>query len=63
VTLLELFNRLRDRLRRDALARELDEELRFHRALLKRDATLGPSDDNDAIDQAARRLGNATYYR
>ena len=63
MTLLELLNRLRDRLRRDALARELDEELRFHRALLKRDATLGPSDHNDATDHAARRLGNATYYR
>jgi putative ABC transport system permease protein len=47
----ELVNRLRDRLHRDRLSAELDEELRYHRALLER-------------DQAAdRSIGNLTYYR
>src|SRR5690242_4516184 len=48
----ELVARLRDRLRRDQLSAELDEELRFHRELLARDST----DDH-------RTLGNVTYYK
>jgi hypothetical protein len=49
--LRELLGRLYDRLRRDQLAAELDEELRHHRALLERDA------------DSSRSLGNVTYYR
>ena len=49
--LRELLGRLFDRLRRDQLAAELDEELRHHRALLERDA------------DSSRSLGNVTYYR
>src|SRR5690348_2772653 len=49
--LRELLARMRDRLHRDRLGAELDEELRHHRALLERDQADG------------RRLGNLTYYR
>jgi predicted permease len=48
----EMLARLRDRFRRDDLQAELDEELRHHQALLRRDA-----------GAAARTLGNITYYR
>jgi putative ABC transport system permease protein len=51
VRVRELFARLRDRIHRDQLSAELEEELRHHRALLARD---GPGD---------RTLGNVTYYR
>jgi putative ABC transport system permease protein len=49
--LTELWNRLRDRLRRDELGGELDEELRFHEQMLMRDR------------QDPRRLGNRTRIR
>src|SRR5690242_21739142 len=49
--LRELIARLRDRLHRDRLSAELDEELRYHRALLARD----PVPD--------RTIGNLTYYK
>jgi putative ABC transport system permease protein len=48
----ELLARLRDRFRRDQLSAELDEELRYHRALLARDGGDSP-----------RSLGNVTYYK
>jgi putative ABC transport system permease protein len=48
----EVLSRLRDRLYRDRLSAELDEELRLHRQLLARDA--GPEN---------RSIGNVTYYR
>ena len=48
----EIFGRLRDRLRRDELQADLDEELRHHHAMLER---AGPS--------SSRSLGNVTYYR
>ncbi|HEX4683379.1 MAG TPA: ABC transporter permease [Gemmatimonadaceae bacterium] len=51
MTLRELVNRLRDRVFRERLSRELEEELRFHRAMLERD------------EGNACRLGNTTYYR
>ncbi|HEV2180842.1 MAG TPA: ABC transporter permease, partial [Gemmatimonadaceae bacterium] len=54
MTPLELLRRLRDRFGRDRLARELEEELRFHRALLERDRLAGDT---------RRRLGNITRYR
>ena len=49
--LRELLARLRDRFQRDRLSAELDEELRYHRALLERDRT------------ADRTIGNVTYYK
>jgi putative ABC transport system permease protein len=52
MTLREMLARLRDRLRRDALSAELDEELRMHRELLARDVA--------AHD---RTFGNVTYYK
>src|SRR4051812_16658072 len=51
----EIFARLRDRFRRDALSRELDEELRHHRMLLERDHALHAN--------AHRTLGHVTRYR
>ena len=49
--LREIAARLRDRLQRDRLSAELEEELRYHRALLERDR---PAD---------RGIGNITYYK
>jgi len=49
--LRELLARLRDRVHRDRLSAELDEELRYHQTLLERDQTAG------------RTIGNVTYYR
>ncbi len=54
MTPLELLRRLHDRFRRERLARELEEELRLHRALLERDRLAGDT---------RRRLGNVTRYR
>jgi len=54
--LLEIWNRLRDRWRRDALTAELDEELRFHETMLEREHAGGAF-------AARRRLGNPTYLR
>ncbi len=61
--LLEILNRLRDRLRRDELSTELDEELRFHQAMLERDSRSEGASPNAARDAARRQLGNATYLR
>jgi putative ABC transport system permease protein len=47
----EILARLRDRIQRDRLGEELEEELRYHRSLLDRDRPPG------------RSLGNVTYYR
>ncbi len=55
--LLEIWNRLRDRWRRDALSAELDEELRFHETMLEREHHAG------GAFAARRRLGNPTYFR
>ena len=49
--LRELIARLRDRWDRERLTAELDEELRFHRALLQRDG------------EDSRAFGNITYYK
>ena len=51
----ELLGRLRDRLRRDRLSAELEEEVRYHAALLARDGVGSAG--------APRAFGNATYYR
>ena len=61
--LLEIFNRLRDRLHRESLANELDEELRFHQAMLERDSRDAGATSDVARAAARRQLGNATYLR
>src|SRR5258705_13215511 len=59
----ELFARLRDWLRRDQLDAELNEELRFHRERLERDARVAGAAPDDAVYSARRRLGNVTRVR
>jgi len=54
----EWIARGRDWLRRDALDRELAEELRFHRAQLERDARAAGSSAEEAVYVARRRLGS-----
>jgi hypothetical protein len=51
MSIRELLTRLRDRLARDRLTAELEEELQHHRALLERDGA------------THRTVGNITYYR
>ena len=63
VSIRVLWNVLRDRARRDALGAELDDELRFHQAMLERDhgAVGAPA---DAARRLARlQLGNATHVK
>jgi putative ABC transport system permease protein len=61
--MMELLRRLRDFFRRDRLAEELEQELRFHRERLARDERAHGLSAADA-DRAARvRLGNATNIR
>lgn len=52
--------RLYDWLRRDALERELEEELRFHRNQLERDIAADGAGGAEARSVAQRRLGNLT---
>src|SRR5215211_4213733 len=59
----EWLARLFDWVRRDRLQAELDDELRFHRAQLERDARAGGVSPDDAPWVARRRLGNATRVR
>ena len=61
--LLEIFNRFRDRLRRDALSEELSEEMRFHQAMLERDSRDDGASSEAARAAARRQLGNTTYLR
>jgi len=59
----EWLARLMDWIRRDTLDRELTEELRFHQALLERDAATGDSSPVSLADASRRRLGNTTRIR
>ncbi|HEX8942677.1 MAG TPA: ABC transporter permease [Gemmatimonadaceae bacterium] len=63
MTLLELLNRLHDRLRRDALDAELDEELRFHRQMLARDERDAGAALDDVPRNVRRRLGSPTHIK
>jgi putative ABC transport system permease protein len=63
VNLTEAWNRLRDRLRRERLTSELDEELRFHQTMLERDQTHGGSSPEDMQRRARLALGNTTYHK
>jgi putative ABC transport system permease protein len=59
--LLEFWNRIRDRARRDRLAAELDEELRFHQSMLERDFHTAGTSATAAARAASRQLGNRTH--
>ena len=59
----EWLTRLRDWLRRDELDHELNEELRFHREHLERDAHGEGTPAEEASYLARRRLGNLTQVR
>jgi putative ABC transport system permease protein len=59
----EVFNRLRDRARRERLGAELDEELRFHQSMLERDERTDTISADEAVYRARRRLGNVTSIR
>jgi len=61
--LFEILNRLRDRLHRDQLSAELDEEMRFHREMLERNSLAAGEEPDVARAAANRRLGNTTYLR
>lgn len=61
--ILELINRLRDRLHRDALGAELDDELRFHRAMVERDHRHDGASADEARRRTARQVGNTTYLK
>src|SRR4051812_42200810 len=54
----QLLARLRDWFRRDHLDAELQEEMRFHRAQLERDAKARGLPDDEAVWTARRTLGN-----
>ncbi|OYW03194.1 MAG: hypothetical protein B7X11_03420, partial [Acidobacteria bacterium 37-65-4] len=63
ISLREWVARARDWRRRDALDRELGDELRFHRERLERDAMAGGASTEEATYAARRRLGNLTLVR
>lgn len=62
-TLAELARRLWDRVHRERLSRELEDELRFHRSLIERDARAAGLAEPAAARAARARLGNHTHYR
>lgn len=59
----EWLARIQDWIQRDKLDTELDEELRFHRAQLERDARAAGRGTDDAERHAQRALGNTTRVR
>jgi putative ABC transport system permease protein len=59
----ELLTRLRDWFRRDALDRELQEELAFHQQQLERERVAGGATSDHARSAARRQLGNLTAVR
>jgi predicted permease len=61
--LASLWNRVRAFSVREQEARELDEEMAFHRDMLERDAVHAGVDPLDARYHARRQLGNQTWFR
>ena len=59
--LVSLWNRLLGAARRERESAELDEEIRFHREMLERDAARAGLSATDARYAAQRRFGNRTY--
>jgi predicted permease len=59
--LVSLWNRLVGAARRQREAEELEEEMRFHRELLERDAVRDGVPPSEAPYAARRRFGNPTY--
>jgi predicted permease len=62
-TLARAWRKLRRVAGRDAAARELDEEMRFHRDLLARDFEANGLTPSDARDAAKRQFGNSLVLR
>jgi putative ABC transport system permease protein len=56
----EIWRRVGMLLRRDELAREIDEEMRLHRESRERELIAGGTDREEARHAAARKFGNAT---
>jgi putative ABC transport system permease protein len=63
VSIRALWNVLRDRVHREALAAELDDELQFHQAMLERDHGAAGASIDAARRLARLQLGNATHVR
>jgi len=63
VTLNELWFRMRSRLRKDALDRELREETQFHEEMLTRDFEQHGLSPDAAARAARRKFGNSTAVR
>lgn len=61
--MVELWNRFRHRLRRDALTEELDRELKFHQSMLEEEQIRSGVNASDATTAARRSLGNITAIR
>ncbi len=61
--MIKFLNRIRDRLRRERLADELDRELRFHQHMLERDYITHGLSPVDAAGAARREMGNRTSIR
>jgi predicted permease len=61
--LTSFWNRLRGVSRREQEAVELEEEMRFHREMLERDALRAGATAGDAPYAARRRFGNPTWLR
>jgi putative ABC transport system permease protein len=57
----EIWRRVRMLLRREELARELDEEMRLHREMKERELLAGGVDRDEARHAANRAFGNAAY--
>ena len=62
-SLVSLWNRLVGAGRREREAKELEEEIQFHREMLERDALRAGIPVTDAPYAARRRFGNQTYIR
>ena len=63
MNLREAWNRVRDRLRRERLTSELDEELSFHRSMLERDRREGGASAEEARRLASLAFGSALHHR
>jgi predicted permease len=63
MTFHEVWFRVRERLRKDSLERELRDETEFHREMLARDFEYRGLSPEDAARAAQRKFGNATAVR
>ncbi len=63
MNLTEAWNRVRDRVQRERLTSELDEELRFHQAMLERDQPESGASREEVRRRARLALGNTTVHK